>query len=391
MTRSQRAAQFGAALIGCCALTCIVCISVLSGGGCAQILGADEHRDLAAVSIVTDGGGIQTFDAIAEVPEAGDPDACAPNQKRCDGTCVSKSSPDYGCSNEGCAPCSVPNAAEVKCTDGENKCAFKTCTPGWLACGAAAEGCTNENTSPTTCGSCGNSCGGPFPLCAAPSGCTATCPGTTTNCSSSCVDTSVSPTNCGGCGKKCPAALNGDPTCLKSQCFVTCRPGFAHCDGNPVGNCVAMQTFYRDADGDGLGDTGQKQLACPNAALGPTWTMRAGDCHDGNKDVFPTQVRFFSVPYTTLAGTQSFDYDCSGVETEGAAVAHFPGCDANCKGSGLAPSSSGRTGPGVNDYCGSTKIYTCSGTALAQKTSSGVAGGQACTTEISAVAPNACH
>lgn len=61
------------------------------------------------------------------------------------------------------------------------------------------------------------------------------------------------------------------------------------------GTCVLTRT---DVDGDGESPT----------TLGKCGT----DCHDGNKDVFSKQTAYFTKPYTTLAGGNSYDYNCSG-------------------------------------------------------------------------------
>lgn len=61
------------------------------------------------------------------------------------------------------------------------------------------------------------------------------------------------------------------------------------------GNCLSTRT---DGDGDGESPTG----------LGKCGT----DCHDGNKDVFSKQTAYFTKPYSTLLGANSYDYNCSG-------------------------------------------------------------------------------
>jgi hypothetical protein len=157
----------------------------------------------------------------------------------------------------------------------------------------------------------------------------------------------------------CAGAANADPDCEKGKCVLLCRAGFAHCDGNPAGPCVALGVFYRDADGDGYGDTKQTKLACDAAALGAGWVGKAGDCHDGNPDVHPGQLAYFDKPYTSTAGSLSYDYDCNGAESEQAGTAHYRPCDTQCLGSGRLPAGSGRSGVGVNDYCGSIKEADC--------------------------------
>jgi hypothetical protein len=76
-------------------------------------------------------------------------------------------------------------------------------------------------------------------------------------------------------------------------------------------NCKPMSRFYEDKDGDGFGSD-RVMFAC---AIGPGLSETSGDCHDGNKDVFPGQAKYFGQSYTSpTTGKKSFDYDCSGDE-----------------------------------------------------------------------------
>lgn len=320
--------------------------------GCAQVIGADGDRELAPAGVL---------DGDAEAPEddgGGLPvptDGCPPDQKKCNGACVPKSI-EYGCGSSDCAPCSVPNAATVVCKEGQ--CAAGTCKPGFGACGEAKDGCQADLTSPLTCTGCLTSCNVDAGQVCAPAGCGADC-GALSNCSGACVDTKVNVSNCGKCGTKCAGAANGDPECKSGACVVTCRQGFAHCDGNPMGPCAALQIFYQDVDGDGFGVVGTTKAACDAAAAGPGWSAKAGDCHDGNAQVFPGQAAFFGTPYTAPGGAPSYDYNCDGAETENGAISHFSSCTAACFQEGVARANSGRVGAGVNDFCGSTRYTTC--------------------------------
>lgn len=325
----------------------------LAAWGCAQILGADEDRELLPDGVSLGGG--EDDGGAASVPEAGDPNACPPDQKRCNGACVPRS-PDYGCGGASCEPCSVPNAGTVVCKEGQ--CAAGTCKQGFVACGDAKDGCQSDITSPLTCTSCLVACNVDAGQVCTPSGCGADC-GALTNCSGACVDRTKSVSHCGTCGKKCEAQPNGDPACVNGACTVTCRQGFAHCDGNPVGPCAALKVFYRDADGDGAGDVGQTKTACDQASAGAGWVPVAGDCHDGNPQVFPGQQAYFPAPYTTPGGAQSYDYDCNGIESDKGDFVKWTTCGGGCAADGIAAAGSGRVGAGVNDWCGSTKGTYC--------------------------------
>jgi hypothetical protein len=76
------------------------------------------------------------------------------------------------------------------------------------------------------------------------------------------------------------------------------------------GGCTTMATFYEDKDGDGWGSARTVQ-AC---ALAPGLSDKTGDCHDGDKNIFPGQTKYFAAPYTSPLGKASFDYDCNGSE-----------------------------------------------------------------------------
>lgn len=299
---------------------------------------------------------------VVPVPEAGaDAARCAPNEKECSGACVAVDDPAFGCAGASCEPCSVQNAKILKCSS-DGRCAAATCRPGWGACVSETDGCRFDLTTPETCASCSVSCPAGL-LCAQPSGagaggCVNDC-GALTQCGSSCVDTASTATHCGGCGKVCPTSANGDPLCKNSQCVVECRPGFEHCDGNPAGPCVALAIFYKDGDGDGVGVSGAATKACPGAPPAGHAAV-AGDCHDGNANVRPTQQSYIERGYTPATGAGlSFDYNCNGIEEERPGTPHLTACTEDCTGEGFGPVLPVRSGPGVNPYCGSTTYYRC--------------------------------
>lgn len=310
---------------------------------------------------------VDATDAVARVPEAGDPNACPAGKKRCNGACVPTNDPQYGCGNASCTPCSLPHTLEHKCT-ADGRCERGSSRAGWKACGVTTAGCTSNLSSPDTCGDCDNSCAVDEVCNPRPALCNDSCDVGLTRCGNSCVDTLKSELHCGpvgvdngpSCTTVCPGTANGDPVCSAGACSVACRPGFAHCNGNNVA-CVQQQLFYVDADTDGFGDISKPpKLACPGAPS-PGLAALAGDCNDTRPDVRPGQTKFFLDAYPSpINGEKSYDYNCDGVETEPAGVAHFtPPCRDDCAGGGLAPLGSGRKNPGVNDYCGSTTELRC--------------------------------
>ena len=138
-----------------------------------------------------------------------------------------------------------------------------------------------------------------------------------------CDDGNLTPAD--GCESDCTFTCTADEDCDSGD---ACAPSFcndAHrcevaepvvCDdGDPctrdacdeVIGCVATA-----ADGDGDGYLAEAVEGC---------ALPAGDCNDGNPDVFPGQTTTFATP---IAGAGGYDYDCDGVETRAA------DCGGNC-------------------------------------------------------------
>jgi len=341
------------------------------GAGCSAIAGVDFGAVHPKEDVATfDGGPVTpgddagdsaspTPDGNTPPPDANPPDAnppppgCAPDEKSCNGACVKKDDPLFGCGGAACTACSLPFTTAV--------CKSGACAPGACASGHAdcdldpKNGCEADLTKPTSCGACGVVCTG-TDVCG-PSGCTQTCPAPTQLCGGSCVDTTKSIANCGGCNKPCPTPANADPTCSNSTCGMTCHNGFADCDNNPTNGCEPEGTFYQDGDGDGYGGTVSTR-AC--TALNG-YTSNGGDCADNNIDVHPGQTKYFATSFTNGGGAQSYDYDCSGVEAEdpGGGFSHFTTCSAMCTEEGYDPNTPLRSGAGVDVYCGSTGYEIC--------------------------------
>jgi hypothetical protein len=333
----------------------LVIVGAAAVFGCAQIIGADEDHEPFPLTL-DDGGMPPTSDS--DIPQAdGGAPSCPAGEKRCNGACV-PAKVEYGCGSPSCEPCSLANAATIVCKDGA--CVAGTCKAGFGACGDPKNGCDSDLTSTKTCTSCLAACNVDAGQVCAPTGCGADC-GSLTNCGGACVDKATSAAHCGICGKQCPTTANGDPECKAGACSIACRAGFAHCDGNPAGPCVALKTFYRDVDVDGVGVVGTTKVACDIAAAGAGWAAAAGDCHDGNPNVRPG-ASSNSVPYAkAVGGALSYDYDCDGVEVE--QFTKFMGCNggpSNCQGGGYGLANSGRSGAGVSDFCGGP-VMACSG------------------------------
>ncbi len=335
-------------------------------------------------SIVIDGGGSVVEDgATIILADAG----CAADESSCNGACVKKTDPQFGCGSAACMPCSLPLTTSAKCVAG--KCVPDTCAQGRADCDRdPATGCEADLSAPANCGSCSVACKAPSGLCS-PTGCVGACPAGTQSCGTSCVDTGNSVTNCGACSKVCGSAANSDPTCAGGQCGIACHSGFQDCDSNAGNGCEPLTTFYQDSDGDGVGGTGSTLGCTPPAG----YKAAGGDCDDNEARAFPGQTAYFNAGYTNLAGALSFDFDCDGNEIESSTSSsdHFIGtCGTACDNLGYLTASPARSGAGVNAYCGSTRYRNCvpSGVPVAPRSSQPIGGG--CTSTIDVAGAVSC-
>lgn len=127
--------------------------------------------------------------------------------------------------------------------------------------------------------------------------------------------------------------------------------------------CAQPSVFFPDEDGDGYGNPDRAEHLCaPPADAG--WTKTAGDCDDGRAYVHPGQTKYFGDGYyaATAPSHLSFDYDCDGVETASPSSLRAPACEIPylCGTSGFEPRNPPRTGNGVDSYCGSDSLISCS-------------------------------
>jgi hypothetical protein len=140
--------------------------------------------------------------------------------------------------------------------------------------------------------------------------------------------------------------------------------------GAPTPMCTTDVYWYADRDGDGYGTT-ESKYTCPKPP--GEWAVLSGDCDDERPDVHPDQSKYFGVPYKKPDNTDSFDYDCSGLEDPNPSLTLAPE-DCGLLKLALCGSSSGyetnnRVGPGINAWCGSTTIRVCEPTLLLCQTS----------------------
>lgn len=325
----------------------------------ACVLAATAAPVLASCS---DLSGLASIPADAGGPEGGNaegdaapPAACPPGQKMCaGGGCVPLDAWEYGCGAPSCEPCSLPNAATVKCEAG--RCAVATCRPGTASCdGKDDNGCEADLGDATTCGACTTACPD-LQFCDSTNHCVPDCAPTELKCVRRCVDAKTSKTNCGGCGKVCAGAPNAVPACANGACTIECNVGYGDCD-KALAGCEPLSPYYVDADGDGFGAGTKVGDACTAPAGHST---KLGDCLDSNPSVKPTQTQFFATGYTNASGKTSYDYDCNGVE-ENVPGHAFGACDSTCRTGDYVVNLRANAPAGANLYCGSgTVITTCS-------------------------------
>ncbi len=195
---------------------------------------------------------------------SGAPEGCKPDEKQCDGICVKKDDPKYGCGADTCtAPCQGTGAPNTVPSCNAGACATG-CAPGFDDCdGDLKNGCeTNTQTEVANCGKCGNKCGDAH---ATAKTCTAgmcvfTCEAGWLNCASDAdgcnKNVATDAQNCGKCGRDC---LGG--TCSNRECSILTlasgqlKPNALAVDGTSVyfvneGNGVVNKM---NKDGTGLG------------------------------------------------------------------------------------------------------------------------------------------
>jgi hypothetical protein len=140
--------------------------------------------------------------------------------------------------------------------------------------------------------------------------------------------------------------------------------------GAPAPTCTTDVYWYADEDGDGYGTT-ESTYTCPKPP--GRWALVSGDCDDNQAEVHPQQPKYFGAPYKKPDNTDSFDYDCSGLEEPNPSLTLAPE-DCGLLKLALCGSYSGyetnnRVGPGINAWCGSTTIRVCAPMLLLCQTS----------------------
>lgn len=136
-----------------------------------------------------------------------------------------------------CTTLPYVNPERITCVAGECSYVEGACLPGFGHC-SDEEGCLDDLTTVSRCGSCTQQCSKSSPLCASPSGapaaCVDNCPVGLYQCDGQCVDLDSNAAHCGVCGRRC-SRNNGVERCEDGQCVPSgCLPGFADC--SPLGD-----------------------------------------------------------------------------------------------------------------------------------------------------------
>ena len=275
-------------------------MTVIFAPGCGDFDGyhlantKDETPGGKPVDVEGGSGGAKPVDDFAPPVAPSADGKCASARKLCDGQCVSRSDPAYGCS-DACAACNVPRGT-AGCSEG--RCVVRSCDEGRGDCnGLAADGCEAGLTSElTNCGKCANACRDGA-VCSN-SSCATTCADGLSACRGTCVNFKSDDSNCNGCGVACTGfnrCVNGacacTPSCVGKACGTsdgcggtcdgTCSPGL-RCS-NKMCVCDAQSACAGCCQG-GACLTGESNAACGKGggaclACGGTSTCRSsGAC-----------------------------------------------------------------------------------------------------------------
>jgi len=173
--------------------------------------------------------------------------------------------------------CGLDHATE-SCATG--RCEIVECDGGWDDCNDdPADGCESNLADAPTCGSCGNACEEPNPLCDVGTCVSGCMPPRPDRCDRSCVDISSDPSHCGGCGDAC-STNHATASCGGGRCaIIECDGGWDDCDDDPSDGCETSLHTTSDCGACGVAcDIPQASESCG------TGTCTLVSCDLGRED-----------------------------------------------------------------------------------------------------------
>ncbi|GMV19512.1 MAG: hypothetical protein AMXMBFR56_77360 [Polyangiaceae bacterium] len=236
-----------------------------------------------------------------------------------------------------CVGAGAPTDPCAGTCDGKSACAYPDSSK---SCGAQV--CTNATQTAYACDKAGACKSDPKPCdpyqCSGTS-CLTTCSADTQCLNAFWCDTPKCVTKL-SLGAVCPkdsACQSG--TCVVGNCCAgacgpnfSCETGNCQCNGQTCGTGEACVFWYQDADADGFGNAGVKKLGC--ATKTPTgYVANSTDCDDGDKDAFPGQTKYFTVP---RKGKGGYDYNCDNTESQQYPIVNAATCKI-CASSTFCP------------------------------------------------------
>jgi len=124
-------------------------------------------------------------------------EGCPADQKDCEGRCVSRADPDFGCNADGCRPCVIAQAT-ARCSDGGG-CVVASCQGEFADCNRDGDRADSD-------------------------GCE--------------VDTAHDPDHCGACDSAPCVTEHGSPDCAGGNCSIRrCDAGYRDCNFDVADGC----------------------------------------------------------------------------------------------------------------------------------------------------------
>jgi len=212
-------------------------------------------------------------------------------------SCCPSGCTDVNTDPNNCSTCGFGCPTGDTCVAG-NCTAPASCNGGPICTGVqqcCATGCTDIDTDPNNCSGCDNVCPAGDTcvagVCTAPARCNhgPSCSGTLQCCPAGCVDIDNDPSNCGQCGNSCaPGATCVGAVCQNPTC--TCPGGLSCCNAGPAIFCADLTS---DSNNCGFcGNTCGTGSACVGGTCqaatcngGPTCTGSQQCCGTGCSDL----------------------------------------------------------------------------------------------------------